>query len=783
MLKHYLKADLRNLKRQKLYSIIIIGGLALGLACCFLLLSWARAELSYDSFHQNKAGIFRVVIGSKDGQSAGTCGALAPALKEEIPEILGIARAWTIGEWQMHHGERNLRGNGCFVDPSFLDIFSFPVIEGEKALTLNGPHDLVLTRALAGKIFGPEDPLGKMIVINNRFAKPESFSVVGVIEDVPRNSHIRFDFLFSYQLLKEWYRPGFSDTWSNHSFTAYARIRPDADVSALDGKITDCYNRHLPLNPKTLRLQPLSKIYLHPEIKNHLGPAGNIRYVRLFIAIAFLVLLIACINFANLSTALSTRHVKAIGVRKYVGASRKQIIFQYLAEACVYASAALPVALLIMEMARRPFRMITGTDLMMSAADPTLVAGALVIVLLTGLAAGSYPALYLSSLRPGAIMKGTAKSARTEVLVRRAFIIIQFSLSIVIMAATFVMSRQLDFIHKKDLGYDKENLLYTWTPGLHNEAIRNELMKNPRIVGVGASSSQLDNIGRTQKIGDWSGRGAGEEASINVLDVDYGYLDTYRMKMALGRYYSESHPADQSEAIIVNEAAVRAMKMEAPVGKTMDFSGGHRMIIGVVKDFHFTTLDEEIEPIAFVLYPQQLTCLGIRLKSEGIPASVAYVKSVLARQLPDTVLEFRFLDERLDAMYVAESRSAGLFRAFSVISIFLSCLGLFGLASFMAERRRKEIGIRKTLGATVGKLVLLQLKEIFYLVVVSNVLAWPVAIFYMNAWLRNYAFRVHIGWWVLCLPGVLAALVALATVSYQSIRAANADPKESLRYE
>ncbi len=783
MLKLYLKAALRNLKRERLYSFIIVGGLAVGLAGCFLLLSWARQELSYDAFHTRKKEIYRVVFDSKEGQSAGMCGALAPALLAEIPDVREAARVWTIGEWQMHHEGRNLKGKGLFVDSSFLGMFTFPVIEGEKASPLAGPHDLVLTRALADRIFGEEDPQGKTLLIDNRQGHPEVFSVVGIIEDVPRNSHIQFDFLFSYQLLKEWYRPGFSDAWSNHSFMTYVRLGPETNVRALETKITGCYRRNLPQNPRMLRLQPLSEVYLHPEFRNYLGPSGNIQHVRLFIAIAFLVLLIACANFANLKTALSSRRTKEIGVRKYLGASRAQIAVQYVVEACVHSAAALPFALLFMEAARRPFRAITGTDLALTAVDPALAVWALLIAFLTGLAAGGFPSFYLSSIRPAATMKGKVGSAGLEVHVRRAFIIGQFSLSIVIMAVTGAASRQLDFIRDKDLGYDKSNLLYTWMPGSNNEAIRNELLKYPDVAGVAASSSQLDNVGRKQKIRDWSGRGAGEDASANILEIDYGYLDTYRLKMVAGRNFSNLRPADPAESVIVNEAAVRAMNMVSPVGKTIDLVGRPQTIIGVVKDFHFATLREEIEPIAFILHPDNLTCLGIRLKSEDLPASVARVKGVMAGLLPDSVLEFHFLDERLNALYGSEDRSAMLFRSFSVISILLSCLGLFGLASFMAERRRKEIGIRKTLGASIPALVLLQLKESFFQVIAASFLACPLALFFMNSWLRNYAYRVPLNGLLIGLPGGLAMLVALATVGSQALKAARSDPKESLRHE
>ena len=783
MPKNYLKMALRNFKKQKFYSLIIIGGLAIGMACTFLILSWVQEELSYDQFHKKKNEIFRVIIDWKDGQSAGTCGALAPALKDEIPEIMNFTRVWIGGEWQIHYKENNLSENSLYADPSFFEIFSFPLIVGETNSMLMGSHDVVVTKTLAEKLFGNDDPLGKIIYINNRFNKEEAFHIAGVIGDIPQNSHIQFDFLFSYNLLREWYRPDFGEAWSNYSFATYVLLQMNSDIANINRKIIDCYNRHRPLNPQKLQLQPLSDVYLYPEIKNYLGPIGSIKYVKIFIIIALFVMLIACINFINLSTALSIRHAKEVGLRKVFGAYKKQIACQYLTEACVFALAALPIAYLLVELARQPFHNITGRDLTFSLFDPALIVGALFIVFLTGLVAGSYPAWYLSSFHPAATLKGMVKSGRTKILIRGIFIVIQFSLSIIIITTTFVISRQMKFIQKKDLGFAKENLLYTWTPGFQNEVIRNELLKNPNVIQVGASGSQLDKIAWRQKIRDWSGRQSDDEASINILEVGYHYLETYKMEMADGRYYSEKYFTDATDAIIINEAAVKAMKIESPIGITMNVFGRSQTIIGVVKNFNFASLHKEIEPLALVLYPKQLRCLGIRLKSENMAETINYIKKVMKKALPDYVLEYHFLDQQLDKLYIAENQRAELFGSFSFISIFLSCLGLFGLASFTAERRKKEFGIRRVVGASIDNLVFIQLKEIFYLVVISNMIAWPVTYFFMNEWLQNFAYRIGISWRMFFLPGGIVLLIAFATVSFQAIKAAMANPIESLRYE
>ena len=783
MLKNYLKISLRNFRRQKLYSLINVGGLAIGLACTFLILSWVQNELSYDNFHKNKNEIYRVIFDLKSGQSAGVCGALAPALKQEIPEIKNYTRAWIGGQWQIHYNEKKLLEKSLYVDPSFLEIFSFPLIERDPRSALAESHSIVITKDIARKLFGNSDPMGKVIYINNRYDKKEAFNITGVVEDVPKNSHIQFDFLFSFNLLKEWYRPTFGEAWSNYSFATYVLVQKGSNISNLNKKITECYNNHKPQNPQKLKLQPLSKIYLNADIKNYLGPVGNIKYVRIFSIIAFFVLLIACMNFMNLSTAMSIRRAKEIGVRKVFGAYKKQIIYQYLFEACLFAFAALPVSFVLIELFRLPFQNITGNNLEINFFNPGLVFTAIFIVLLTGFLAGSYPAWYLSSFHPALTLKGRLKSERSGILIRRMFIVIQFSLSVIIISSTIIISKQMEFIQKKNLGFAKENLLYTFTPGFNNDVIRNELLKNPQIVNVGASGFQLDNIVWDKKIIDWSGRRSDEEVSINILEVGYHFLRTYKMHMAEGRYYSKEHTTDKADAIIVNEAAVQAMNLKSPVGKTMNLFGKSQTIIGVVKNFNFESLHSKIEPIALILYPKQLRCLGIRLKAENMAGTINYVKRVLSKAYPNYVFEYHFLDQNIEELYKAENQRAELFSTFSFISIFISCLGLFGLASFTAERKTKEIGIRKVLGATVPGMVSMLSIDFIKWVFIANIIAWPVAYYFMNKWLQDFAYRININWWAFVLSGGIALVIALATVSFQAVKAALANPVDSLRYE
>jgi putative ABC transport system permease protein len=560
-------------------------------------------------------------------------------------------------------------------------------------------------------------------------------------------------------------------------------VQKGSDIHGLNKKITDCYNNHKQQNPQKLYLQPLTQVYLNADIKNYLGPIGNIEYTRIFSIIALFVLLIACINFMNLSTAMAVRRGKEIGVRKVFGAYKKQIICQYFVEAFLFAFAALPFTFILIELLHQPFQNITSNDIQINFLNPNLIFTSIVIVLLTGILSGSYPSWYLSSFHTSETLKGRLKSERTGIFNRRIFFIIQFSLSIIIISSTIIVSRQMEFIQKKNLGFEKENLLYTFTPGFNNDAIRNELLKNSNIINVGASGFQLDNIVWDQKIRDWSGRLSDEEVSVNIIEVGYHFLETYKMQMADGRYYSEEFATDKTDAIIVNEAAVRAMNMKYPIGKTMNLFGNSQTIIGVVKNFNFESLHSKIEPIALVLYPKQLRCLSIRLKSENIIETINYIKRVLTKSYPDYVFEYHFLDQKIDELYKAENQRAELFSTFSFISIFISCLGLFGLASFTAERKTKEIGIRKVLGATVPSIISMLSKDFIKWILTTNLIAWPVAYYFMNKWLQDFAYRIEMSWWMFALAGGIALVIALITVSWQAIKAATANPVESLRYE
>jgi putative ABC transport system permease protein len=782
MLKSHIKITLRNLKRQKAYSIINIGGLAIGMACFILILLWVQDELGFDQFHKNKNELYRVIIGTESKSGIGTCGALVPTLQAEIPEIQKSVRLWNGWPSLIHYNEKKVKKLGRFADPSVLEIFTFPLISGNPQTALKDKHSIILTESVAKMLFHKENPMGKTVHIPNRWGEKEIFTISGVIQDVPRNSHIQFDFLFSFNLLQEWYRPDFSGSWRNHSFIAYLLIDKNTHIADLNTKITACYNRHAKRRRK-LYLQPLSEIYTDPVVTNQLGPQGNMNTIHIFITIAAFVMLIACINFMNLATARSIKRARDVGLHKVIGANKRHIILHYLGEAFFLAIIALPLAILLLELVIPYFNELIDKKLALNYLDSSFLPAVLGITTITGLLAGSYPALYLSRFQPIHCLKNKALSGGRSHIFRKALVVFQFALSIAIISITIIVSQQMRFFQEKDLGFDKSNMIYTWTSGYKNDAIRNELLKNPGILNVAGSGAQLDFIGWGSSIKDWQGRNNRESVSTGILEVGYEYLNTYKLKMVDGRFYAKTFPSDKSDAIVLNEAAIKAMQMERPIGKKITLQGKTKKIIGILKDFHFQSLHSPITPIAFVIYPKKLPCLGIRIKPESRVETVTYIKTVLAKFLPDEILEYKFLDEQLEGLYTNEHNIENIFRYFSFIAVFIACLGLLGLAFFSTEQRTKEIGIRKVLGASVSDIVTLLSRDFVKLVLLANLFAWPLSWYAMNRWLQHFAYRINIDWWAFIQAGMLALVIALAMVSFQAIKVAFANPIGALRYE
>ncbi len=786
MIKNYLKVALRNIRRHKGFSFINIAGLAIGLASCLLITIWVLDELSYDKYHENAANLYRV---EEDQHYSGrifyvyvTPYPLGPALKMEIPEIVDATRVVWTGGVLFKYGENTFfEDRGRAVDPSFLKMFTFPLIKGEKATALDSPFSVILTEEVAEKYFGEDDPVGKVMTLNDKY----EFTVTGVLENIPHNSYLQFDFLVPYEILKRTGQTNEQDFGSNSIFT-FVQLPDGMPQEQVDQKIFGFIRTKIPESRTDLRLMPFTRLHLH-EFFGYEKSAGAIQYVYIFSVIAFIVLLIACINFMNLSTARSANRAKEVGLRKVVGAVKGHLVRQFYGESVVYAVIALIIAAGVVTLLLPAFSNLSAKNLSWSVAGiGTIVIGLLGITLFTGLVAGSYPALLLSAFQPARVLKGGLFSGSGGARFRRVLVIVQFTLSIVLIIGTAVVYQQLNFIKNMRLGWDKEHLIYiplrADTRKSYN-AIKQELIQNPQVINVTGTAELPTQIGSNSGGSDWEGKDPEFQILIGFNAVDFDFIETLKIEMADGRSFDKAHTSDLKTGWIVNEEVAKLMGKESVIGERFRHVGVEGTIVGVMKNFHYQTLRNKIEPLAININPENVNYMIIRIPPEDVTASLAFVEKTWKRMLPSFPFEYRFMDERYERGYRSEQRIGTLLRYFAIFAVVVACLGLFGLASFMAEKRTKEIGIRKVLGASIGQITVLLCREFFLLVIVANVIAWPAAYFAMRKWLQSYAYRADLGYFVFIGAMLLALFVAILSVSYQAIRAARANPARSIRYE
>ncbi len=781
MFKNYLKISWRNLVRQKASSFINITGLTIGMTCSMLILMWVQHELSYDRFNQNANDIYRVVenqyyAGGQVFPVAVTPSPLAPALKAQFPEILKSTRL-SFNSLTVKKEDKVFTEGVAFADPDIFEIFTLPFVKGDPQTALSAPHSIVLTEEAAEKYFGAGEPIGRVLRINNR----DDFLVTGVIKDIPENSHLRYDILAPFPYLEE--LGSSMKSWGTDWCYTYVLLQQNILHTEVDKKIINLIKENDENSVTEIYLQPLTEIHLYSSGK--FTPAnrgyGDIQYVRIFFVVALFVLIIACINFMNLATARSERRAKEIGLRKVVGAQRHQLIKQFFTEAIMFSLLAFFAAIASTEMLVPIFNDVSGKVLSLSRLDPGLFFGFFMIAVLCGIVSGSYPALYLSSFNPITALKGGRRSQAGGSLFRTILVGIQFALSVIMIIGTLVVSRQMDFMRRKNLGLEKENIGYFWMPPevrKKNDIIKQELLKNPDIVSVSRTSQLPTYVGRSSSGWTWEGKNASDEVLMHMLDVDDDYAKTFKMEMAEGRFFSREHPTD-SLSVVVNETAVKVMGVKNPVSKKLsDFT-----IIGVVRDFHFKPVRTKIEPLVLMLTPNRYYAMVMRIRPEAMASTVDFIERTYRQFGADAPFSFNFLDEDYGYLYRAEQRVGTLASYFSLIAILIASLGLYGLASYMAGQRTKEIGIRKILGASVPALFFLLSKHFLLLTGIANLIAWPVAYVVMSDWLQNYAYRISLDATIFFAAAILTMVIVLGTVSYQAVKAALANPVEALRYE
>lgn len=799
MLKNYLKIALRTLIRHKGYTCLNLVGLATGIAASVLIVLFVHHETSFDKHHEHAANLYRVGIDSRaSGQILKTTltqAPLAQALATEFSEVVSTTRFYHVGRLLLRNEDHRYNEEQFFwADATVFDLFTIPLVVGDPVTALTQPHSVVLTEEMARKYFGEADPLGKTLEVNDG----AEYKVTGVMRPSKANSHLEPDFLASLTTLPE----ADSDVWTDIRFRTYVLLREGTSPEDFAAQLPLIYTKYA----NTQLTQTLGKdhqdglttdffvenvadIYLHSDADHQVGPTGDVQYVYIMSAIALFILLIAGINFTNLSTASSTQRAKEVGIRKVIGSERSQLILQFMGESVLMALSALILAYAMVSLSLPAFQHVAGVTLKLSAG---IMLGMVGIALVIGLMAGIYPALVLSAFKPTTILKGTLKGGSTRSWLRSSLVVIQFAISITLLVGTAVVYKQLQFIQSKDLGFNKEHVVVlpieTKAGAEHFQDFRLRLLQHPDIIEV-AASSVLPGQGRQGRRGFRKEGAPAEELFVaDWGEVSPGYVETLGLEMVAGRSFSWEHLTDV-EGFVLNEAAARMMGWSAQeaVGKRMltvrdpDRAGP---VLGVVKDAHFGSLHETVQPLIFsARYTSEVWYMPVRLKGGHVRETLAYLDEQWTAFEPAHMFDYFFLDEDYGRFYEQERRLGEIFGYFSLLAIFIACLGLFGLVAFVTHRRTKEIGIRKVMGASVMSIVVLLSKEFTYLVFIAALIAFPVAYYGMKQWLHNFAYAAPVSFDVYLLAGAATILIAWSTVSYHTIKAALADPVKSLRYE
>ena len=804
MFRNYLTVALRNIVRHKTYSIINIAGLAIGLACCIIITMQILFELSYDRFHQNSERIYRLTTTgtfkaggpTKVSRMAYTIGAVGPAMKNDYPEVIENARLQGSSEIPMQYAGRNLMLRPISTETPFFKIFSFEFLAGDPETALAQPNNVVLTEDAAHRLFGDEDPLGKVV----RYEEGKTdYKVTGVLRDIPKNSHLQFDML----LPLDQNHPQLNVFQTSHNYINYLLLKEGTKVEALRRKTPEFFKTYIPwaVDPDgywesyDLEFQPLADIHLRSRglTFDENDRQGDVTIVYFYGAIALILLLIAVVNFVNLTTARSAGRAREVGIRKVVGAGRGQLVGQFLGESIVISIIALVLAVSLIELSRPALTgIISNLDINSYFNSWVFAAISLGVTVAVGILAGAYPAFFISSFKPAAIIRGISSSGTAKgLLLRRILVVAQFTASIILVVCTLLVGQQLKYLHDRNLGFDKDLVVVmglTYNMIDKGETIRQELLQNTNIKGVATSNSIfgdfISETGFTYE-GDISEKGW----NVPYMIVDYDFLSLYGLEMARGRDFSRQHATDQDQACIINETLARQIGWEEPLGKMVRPYKGEGTVIGVVKDFNFASLHDEIEPLVLFMKPNRdaryyfLNEISVKIKPDNVAATLAFMEEVWTSHEPGYPFDYKFLDQHLQALYDSEQRAAKITGVFSLLAVFISCLGLLGLISFSAQQRTKEIGVRRVLGASVGQVVLLLCRESIVLVSIAIALAVPVVWYSMDKWLDNFAYRIELGPGTFILGGVIALVIALFTVSYQAVKAAAANPVNALRYE
>ncbi len=798
MFKNYLIIALRNIKKTKGFAFINIAGLAIGLAVFALISLYIQFELSYDRFHENIDRMYRVEQildhGTYKEPSAGCPTPLSQVLPADFPEIEKVTRVIQ-GNSRLFRTEKDttVRARSIFfVDNSFLDIFTFPFLKGTRESALEAPFSAVITEELARGLFGGENPLGKTLKTD----WGSDLKIDGVVDEVPANAHFDFDMLVSAATLRAINGEATFTRWFDNWVPLYVMLRPGHSFEALNEKIRFLLKKYQGERSKNeLYLRPVAQIHLHSQVNHEIGVNGSIKNIYIFSAIALFVLVIACINFVNLTTARSADRAREVGLRKVSGAHKSALMRQFIGESVITAFIALIIAVVLLIILLPEFNAIVNRDLEAGLTGNWLFTVGLIVVAITvGGLSGIYPSFVLSSFQPAQVLKGPVSTGARNTLLRKSLVVFQFFISVALIIGTVVILQQVDYLLYKDLGYNSEHVLALSlgrTTASKIDAFRNEILRDPNVLDA-ATSDYMPYASTNWTNVLWEGAVVGELIKINVNYVDENLISTYGMTVIDGRGFTEGMRGSKENAVILNETAAQKIGWEEPIGKRLLYNVDYRSrsvggatVVGIVKDYHFLSLHSTITPLMMRLMPKESYGGNMSIKISGleIPATLGSIERKFTQIFPENEFEFRFLDEDFNQMYLEEQKAGRVIFYLALLAIVIACMGLFGLATYTTKQRTKEIGIRKVIGASVTNITVLLTKEFIGLMVLANLLAWPVAYYVMRQWLQNFPYRISLHIWVFAASSATAIFIALATLCYQSVKASLANPADSLRFE
>ncbi len=786
MFKNYLKIAWRNLVRNKSFSLLNIVGLSIGLAVTALILIWINFEVGFDRFHENADRIYQVnnqyPIEGEIWTWNSTPKIMASVIENDYPEVEGVSRYFYETPFLFSKDDKRIKATGTIVDPNFLKIFSFPLLEGNLETVFEDVNSVVITEEFAQKLFGNESPIGKIVKVDN----VDTFKVTGVLKDLPENTEFTFEFLMPWAYL---HQKGWDDeNWNNNSIATYVLLKEGTNYAAFSEKIKSLRKNHDKDSPEmeTL-LYPYSRSWLYGEFENGKEIGGRIDLIRMFGIIAAIILIIACINFMNLSTARSEKRAKEVGIRKVIGAEKGALVGQFLGESVLISFLAGLVALVLVLIALPFFSTIIDKPLSLDMTTIWFWLSALGVIFLTGVLAGSYPALYLSGFKPSAVLKGTFKKMNSPITPRKVLVVLQFSAAIILITASIIVTQQLKKVQDRQAGYTKNNLVYSIMEGdveKNYMLIKEELLASGTATSVTKTSAPITEGWSNSWGFGWKGKNEDDKTLVNRFLADDAIVKTTGLQLLEGRDFDlAAYPTD-STAALINEAAVKLMKFKEPIGQIIKDNGIEWHVVGVIKDFVLKSPFQKVEPMVIEGAKGWFNVIHVKLSQKiKTTESLAQTEAIFQKYNPEYPFSYEFVDQAYAKKFEDQQRTGQLVSMFTLLTIFISCLGLFGLASYMAENRIKEIGVRKVLGASVQSIATLLSKDFLKLVLISIVLAVPVSWYFMSKWLEDFAYRITISWWTFALAGLLALVVALLTVSYQAVKAAIVNPVKSLRSE